>query len=48
MSVIMGCALQGMTMPEGIFYIILGVFLLLKTDWVVKKILKIEDTNPDA
>ena len=48
MEIVFKCLIQGMTLPEGAALLILGVFLLRKTDFIIKKILKIEDANPDA
>jgi len=47
-KVVLDCALQGAEVPVGLVLVGLGMFLLLKADWVVKKIMKIDDTHPDA
>jgi len=47
-KIIMDCAVQAIELPAGLVGVVLGVFLLLKADWVVKKVMKIDDTNPDA
>ena len=40
--------LRGILLPSAIISLGLGLFLLLKADFIVKKILKIADSGPDA
>jgi hypothetical protein len=47
-KVIVDCVLQGFEVPVGIVGIGLGIFLLLKSDWIIKKIMKIDDAAPNA